>query len=272
MQRPNEKHTVERKSRLALAGTESIELLEAPWNAKGDIFAAVTLRGASGGRVEGYQGFNLAQHVGDRPERVADNREALAGLLDADLEWHWLDQVHGSDVIVVSEETRSGSLPKADALVTSSRQQACCILTADCLPVFFYSRSLRRVAVAHAGWRGLAGGVLEATLAEFDQDPSSVSVWFGPAIGPCHFEVGEDVRRAFLAKSHVPDSDAAFSPTGRDGKYMADLTRLARSRLLAAGVSDISGDELCTYCSESEFYSYRREAKSGRMLSVIYIK
>ncbi len=252
-----------------------VKLIESPWNKDGKVFAAVSCRGDIG--QDSYHGLNLAMHVGDEESRVLVNRMRLAESLDADLSWHWLDQVHGTKVVEVqSDYSAQSPLPEADALVTSSARQACCVLTADCLPVFFYSRELMRVAVAHAGWRGLAAGVLEATLAEFGGRVESVSVWFGPAIGPCHFEVGEEVYTQFLNAANNEETAAslaaAFVPSSHENRFMADLVALATARLKMAGVRDLSGGNLCTYCDPNSFYSFRREPVCGRMASLIYIK
>ncbi len=252
----------------------SIELLESPWNREGDVFAAVTLRSLSNGEANAsYAGANFACHVGDSVEAVAENREALQAFLGGGLTWHWLDQVHGTRVYDVDASTQE---PIADAATTASHSQVCAVLTADCLPVFFYSPNEGRVAVAHAGWRGLSQGVLEATLASFKSRSSDVRVWFGPAIGRCHFEVGEEVELAFLNAAKTDELktkiSAAFEHNSKPGKAQADLYALARDRLQALGVIDIEGGDLCTFCEPQRFYSYRRDSVCGRMLSLIYIK
>lgn len=159
----------------------------------------------------------------------------------------------------------------ADAAIATSNEYACVVLTADCLPVMLCNRAGTQVAVAHAGWRGLAGGVLEATIAAMNTDPDDILVWLGPAISNAQFEVGPEVYGAFVAV-HPDTADAFDHSPYRLGHYMADLYRLARFRLEALGVNNISGGHFCTAC-ESRFYSYRRDGgKTGRMASVIWIK
>lgn len=256
----------------------AVELIESPWNVGGEVFAAVSCRGKLAGnnshRQPGFDGLNLAQHVGDTTARVEANREKLAAQFPGALEWHWLEQVHGVEVANLDS---SAAPPKvADAAISSIPKRVCGILTADCLPVFFYSRNEKRVAVAHAGWRGLAGGVLEATLGEFAGPASQIRVWLGPAIGPCHFEVGGEVREIFLesgTSALAKESIArAFVASKTQDKFQADLYALASQRLVSAGVREIEGGGLCTFCDPERFYSYRREPVCGRMLSMIYIK
>ncbi len=255
-----------------------IELIESPWNVDGEIFAAVSCRGDlslhSACLEQGFRGLNLAMHVGDMIDRVSANREALAAQFPNELHWHWLDQVHGTDVANLDLEADVAMT--ADAAVSSTPNRVCGVLTADCLPVFFYSPREKRVAVAHAGWRGLVSGVLESTLAHFEAPASQLSVWLGPAIGSCHFEVGDEVREIFLNSNdsaRVKDDIAqAFVPAKEAGKFNADLYALAALRLGSAGVQEIVGGEFCTHCDADRFYSYRREPVCGRMLSMIYIK
>lgn len=256
----------------------TVELIESPWNADGEVFAAVSCRGLladeSASLQPGLRGLNLARHVGDSAARVEANRETLALRFADRLDWHWLEQVHGTEVADL--DCTAGPAKTADAAVSSTPKRVCGILTADCLPVFFYSRAEKRVAVAHAGWRGLAGGVLEATLGRFAGAASQISVWLGPAIGPCHFEVGAEVRETFLESAASTQAKqaiaAAFVASKEQGKFQADLYALASQRLLSAGVQSIQGGGLCTFCDAERFYSYRREPECGRMLSMIYIK
>ena len=275
----------------------AIELIESPWNGDGQVFAGVTLRGVSAEK-RGYAGLNFADHVGDKTDRVARHRALLASQLENELSsapctrhsvgdaanregandakpaggnqlaWHWQTQVHGIAVneILTPSQASMSPCPKADAALTNVPQQVCCILTADCLPVFFYNPTTSQVALAHAGWRGLADGVLEATVEAMGGLPSAIEVWFGPAIGPCHFEVGAEVRERFSAATDSTESlqaiHAAFNPRDNSGKFMADIYGLAEVRLKALGISAISGAGLCTYC----------EPESGRCLSLIFIK
>ncbi|MGA1741610.1 MAG: peptidoglycan editing factor PgeF [Pseudohongiellaceae bacterium] len=186
----------------------------------------------------------------------------------------WLQQVHGKDVLKL-EAGVNISEPKADAIYTQVPGIVCGIHTADCLPVFFSDQKGREIALAHAGWRGLAMGVLENTLACFKAKHESISVWFGPAIGPCHFEVGEEVRDIYLQQASQATkkiTSAAFVPGAKNSKWMADLYKLAQIRLNDAGLFDISGGGLCTFCDPENFYSYRRDKETGRLSSLIWLK
>lgn len=186
----------------------------------------------------------------------------------------WLQQVHGKDVFKLKAGVKN-SEPKADAIYTKIPGIVCGIHTADCLPVFFADQKGNEIALAHAGWRGLSMGVLENTLACFEAKRESISVWFGPAIGPCHFEVGEEVREIYLQQASQATkkiTEAAFVPGAKDGKWMADLYKLAQIRLNDAGVIEVSGGGLCTYCDPENFYSYRRDKETGRLSSLIWLK
>ncbi len=196
--------------------------------------------------------------------------------LDLSYPWQELRQVHGTRVLCLDSEPDSGTLPEADALYTRLENVVCAIRTADCLPVFLASADGSEVALAHAGWRRLAAGVLENSPACFRAPRSAIHAWFGPAIGPCHFEVGEDVFQAFLqaAPSSCRQSTArAFEPGRQAGKWQADLYALAGIRLQAAGLdaAHISGGGLCTYCDAENFHSYRRDGEQGgRIMSLIW--
>lgn len=239
----------------------------ADWDAPENVHALTTTR--LGGVSESpYAGLNLGDHVNDDPTAVAQNRQQLIDALELKQSPQWLQQVHG---ITVVKAQADGRVPEADACWSDQPGQACIVMTADCLPVFFADKQGRCVAVAHAGWRGLADGVLEATLACFD-DPTQVRCWLGPAIGPDAFEVGGEVRAQFCA--HLAESEQAFKPVvGKEAedKWLADIYQLARLRLNAAGVAHISGGEHCTYSDAEQFYSYRRNGVTGRMASVIWL-
>jgi len=245
------------------------------WPAPRRVKAFVTTR--AGGVSQGeYASLNLGRHSGDDPERVARNRAIVRDLLPA--EPMWLAQVHGADVAparhfrIEAERTgeyRMPEAPRADACVADAPGQVCVVLTADCMPVFFCDAAGTRVAVAHAGWRGLAAGVLENTLAAMGVAPAHVMAWMGPAIGPDAFEVGPEVRDAFLARD--AGAHTAFR-AGKPGKYMADLYALARQRLAAAGVGSVRGGGFCTYHEAERFFSYRRVQQSGRMGAFIWME
>ncbi len=217
--------------------------------------------GAGGG------GLNLGLHVGDRLEDVLHNRKLLRSLLPA--EPAWLSQIHGTDVV---DASCVAGTPDADAAIASRPGVVCAIMTADCLPVLFCDMAGGVVGAAHAGWRGLAGGVLENTVAAMrSAGAGEILAWLGPAIGPRSFEVGEDVLRAFVERD--AGAQAAFTPiAGRGGKYLADIYLLARRVLGRAGITRISGGGLCTVSDQRRFYSYRRDQKTGRMASLIWIK
>ena len=238
-------------------------LIHPQWPAPAQVKAWVTTRaqGPSQGR---FAHFNPSDSVGDDPQAVAACRAWLQQETGG-RPLNWLKQVHGSDVLL---EFAPGSA--ADAAVTSCTDYACVVMTADCLPVFFCDRQGTRVAVAHAGWRGLAGGVLEATVKAMEIEPEKLLAWLGPAIGSRVFEVGPEVRHAFLEQH--PEAARAFVPSPyRLKHYMADLYRLARQRLESLGVTQVYGGNFCTVSDEARFYSYRRDGQTGRMASVIWL-
>ena len=233
------------------------------WPAPAGVQSFVTTR-ENGVSLPPYNSFNLGDHVGDDPVAVAQNRALLCQLCPN--EPVWLRQVHG---VAVARADAAVGTPEADASVAFSRNVVCAVLTADCLPVLFCNRAGSVVAAAHAGWKGLAAGVLEATLDAMKTDPAQTMVWLGPAIGPQAFEVGDDVREAFV--SDLPATHAAFQPTKPD-KWLADIYTLARMRLARAGVQTVYGGGLCTCTDISRFFSYRRDKITGRMASLIWIK
>jgi hypothetical protein len=239
------------------------------WPAPAGVSALVTTRRGAG---TPYGDFNLALHVGDDSERVEANRAQLKQRLAVD-GIQWLQQVHGVGVVNVSRSRPEA--PEADALYSSTRGLALAVMTADCLPVLFCDREGSEIAVAHAGWRGLAGGILSYTLAQFQQPPESVFVWLGPAISQVYFEVGPELRQVFLrspAFNGLRGTVGAFLPATRAGYYYCDLYALARLSLRAAGVCHIYGGDYCTYGDSRRFYSYRREPVCGRMATTIALQ
>jgi YfiH family protein len=239
-----------------------LETLIPAWPAPAGVRALQTLRG--GGFSESpWDSFNLGDHVGDAPGHVQLNRAALRQLLPGDP--LWLQQVHG--VVAVNAES-SPNFVVADAAFTRKANQVCAVMTADCLPVLFCDRAGSVVAAAHAGWRGLLDGVLEQTVASMGVAPSEIIAWLGPAIGPASFEVGDEVRAAFVARS--VDANAAFAAL-TPGKWLADIYTLARQRLNQAGVSEISGGNECTFSNSERYFSYRRDGVTGRMASLIWL-
>ncbi len=231
------------------------------WPAPTRVKSLMTTR-AGGTSAAPWASLNLGDHVGDDPAHVAANRAWLRGILPD--EPGWLRQVHSARVVELG-----GGETEADASVTREPGRVCAVLTADCLPVLFCDRSGSVVAAAHAGWRGLAGGVLEATVAAMQVPPGEILAWMGAAIGPQAFEVGDDVRAAFLAQH--PETAAAFAPQGATGKWLADIYALARIRLNRVGVQAIHGGGRCTFTESETFFSYRRDGVTGRMASLIWL-
>lgn len=235
------------------------------WPAPASVRACVTTRGPDGERPFG--GFNLALHVGDEPERVLRNRAALVAATG--VEPLWLEQVHGVEVADAAIDHPVA--PVADAAICRVPGRACAVMTADCLPLLFCDRSGTVVAAAHAGWRGLAAGVIEETVARMGVPPDQILVWLGPAIGPAAFEVGAEVVEAFV--SYQADAVQAFRPGVAEGKWLGDLFLLARQRLSRLGVGDVSGGGLCTYSRAQQFYSYRRHGgRTGRFASLVWLE
>lgn len=240
----------------------TIEVLRPDWPAPANVHAASTLR-AGGFSSGAFAGLNLGAHTGDAASTVAENRRLLRTALALPAEPQWLQQVHGTAVVALP----AVEPPIADASFSTAADQVCVVLTADCLPVLFCDRAGRWVAAAHAGWRGLCAGVLEATIKTFASAPGEILAWLGPAIGPTAFEVGPEVRDAFCC--HEARALEAFRP-GEGDRLFADLYLLARQRLQAAGVRDIYGGDLCTYSDPQRFFSYRRDRDTGRQASLIW--
>jgi YfiH family protein len=239
---------------------------EADWPAPQGVRALSTLRGdpRSGISKAPFGCFNLGDHVGDDPAAVAENRRRLKVAAGLPSEPVWLTQVHG---IGVADLDSSATLGPADAAIARGSAKVCAILTADCLAIVFAAVSGDTVAAAHAGWRGLAAGVIEATVRAMGVPSESLVAWLGPAIGPQHFEVGAEVRDAFLAGN--PKANEAFEPNSR-GRFMANLSMLARQRLQGLGVSRIYGGGECTYAQADRYYSHRRDGVTGRQATLIW--
>lgn len=241
----------------------ALQFLEPDWPAPARVRAFMTTR-SGGASTATYASFNLATHVGDDGAAVAENRRRLRSVLQLPSEPAWLEQVHGIEVAILP---RTASRP-ADASVSFERGEVCAVMVADCLPIFLASRDGDRVGLAHAGWRGLAAGVVEAAVAALDCDPAKLVAWLGPAIGPAAFEVGPEVHEAFTARDAA--ATAEFRP-GRGGRYLADLPALARRRLSACGVTWVGGGAACTYSDPARFYSYRRDGATGRMAALAWL-
>lgn len=246
------------------------ELLTPNWSdlPQVEVFCSTRVGGVSEGS---FASFNLATHVGDDEAAVLSNRAQLRQLLPGEPYMQWLEQVHGTRVETVDEASMSAVPPTADGLVTSTSGIACCVLTADCLPVILVSETRQEVAAVHAGWRGLAAGVVEQAIDKMATPGSELRAWLGPRIGPCHFEVGAEVREEFIVSMPEIDCAACFVPTPEAGKYMADLAGLARTKLEAAGLKRVDCCQVCSYCDAESFYSYRREAQTGRNVTGVYL-
>lgn len=217
--------------------------------------------------VPPYDSLNLGMHVGDAPAAVTENRRQVCLQLGLPAEPAWLEQVHGTDVCDL-DTVSAGACAPADAVISRRSGNVCAIQVADCLPVLLAATDGSVVAAAHAGWRGLAAGVLEAVVARLDVDPGKLIAWLGPAIGQQHFEVGGEVREAFLARD--AGAYAAFRANPR-GRWQCDLAALARRRLGACRVAATFGGEWCTYADSRRFFSYRRDGQCGRMAALIWL-
>lgn len=241
-------------------------LLEFEWTLPPGVRAAFTTR--SGGASAGeWSSLNLGAHVGDAPEAVAENRRRVRRLLGMKPEPAWLNQVHGVGVCDL-DSVKHRHLPvEADAAITSRKDYACVVMVADCLPVLFASRDGQKIGAAHAGWRGLAAGVLEHTVLALGVPVGELTAWLGPCISREHFEVGDEVHTGFVTQD--AGAHAAFTPNAR-GRWQADLVQLARRRLNALGVKDVNGGDWCTYADSARFFSHRREGKGGRMAALIW--
>ena len=233
------------------------------WPAPPRVRACVTTR-RGGCSSPPYDSLNLGDHVGDHPAAVAGNREFLARTLDLPAPPLWLRQVHGRH-IVEADHARPGC--EADGSISRMPGKVCAVMCADCLPVLLCDSAGSCVAAVHAGWRGLAAGVVEAAVDKMGVSPAGILAWLGPAIGPDHFEVGDEVRAAFLSVDSA--AQQAFRPA--DGRWLADIHLLARQRLRGCGVTAIHGGGWCTWRERRRFFSYRRDGETGRMAGLIWL-
>jgi len=246
-----------------MSGT--VEWLEPEWPVPGRVRVVSTLR-AGGSSAGPYASLNLAAHVGDDPECVNENRRRLREAAAVPGEPLWLEQVHGSGVVA---HTGQAGVPRADATIATSPGRVCAVMTADCLPVVLADRAGTRVAVAHAGWRGLAGGVVEATVAALGGDPAELVAWLGPAIGQGAFEVGPELGQIFV--DQYPGAAACFAQNKR-GRLQADICGLARLALARAGVGSVHGGGWCTLTDRARFFSFRRDGVTGRMATLAWLE
>ncbi len=244
----------------------NLQLIYPDWPAPAHVKALTTTR--NGGFSLGpYASFNLGNHVGDDPEHVHQNRALLTEALKLPSDPLWLTQVHGARVVDAFDV---GASEEADGCVTGTPGIVCAALTADCLPVFLCDRRSTRIALLHAGWRGLAAGIIEEGLRQMKVPTANLLAWLGPAIGPSAYEVGDDLRHAFVGSD--PDAAQSFTPVpGRPDHWLADLADLARRRLRSQGVQSIYGGLRCTFQERDLFFSHRRDGASGRMASLIWV-
>jgi polyphenol oxidase len=242
-----------------------VDWLEPGWPVPRRVRVVSTLR--TGGASSGpYASLNLAAHVDDDPGSVNENRRRLREAAGLPSEPLWLEQVHGCDVVA---HLRQAGVPRADAAMAAAPGRVCAVMTADCLPVVLADRSATRVAVAHAGWRGLAGGVVEATVAALGVDAAEIVAWLGPAIGQGAFEVGPEVRQSFVKR--FAGADACFAGN-HAGRFQADLHGLARLALARAGVVSVFGEDWCTATDSERFFSFRRDGVTGRMATLAWLE
>jgi len=247
-----------------------ISFIKPEWSAPKSVRAAFSLR-SGGTSVAPWDSLNLGVHVGDDLASVQRNRHRVRDALELPAEPHWLDQVHGTEVITFDRPAEPNSTvdtrrPVADAAVTREAGVVLAIQVADCLPVLFSSADGLVLGAAHAGWRGLVAGVLERTVEAMATSPKQLRAWLGPSIGPAYFEVGDEVREAFLAAGDTP---SAFERNPR-GRWQCDLPALARARLQGLGIADIAGGQWCTAADPVRFFSHRRDQLTGRMAALLW--
>ena len=245
-----------------------LELIAPQWPAPAGVRAVATTRGG-GVSTGSFASLNLGDHVGDDPAAVTANRQRLGMTLEFQSEPRWLRQVHSAQV-VRAEQLRA--MPEADAIIASTTGLTCAVLTADCLPVLLCDDTGGHVAAAHAGWRGLAAGILEATVAGLGAAgvaPSRLLAWLGPAISGAAYEVGTEVREVVLASD--PGAAVGFAANAR-GRWQMDLPGLARRRLATLGVQRVYGGELCTHGDPARFFSHRRDGSCGRQATLIWME
>ncbi len=242
----------------------SIKSVSPNWPAPANVKALTTCR-SGGVSEELYNSFNLAQHVGDNVNAVNENRRILKSYFRLPGSANWLSQTHSTTVICIENALREPV--EADASYTRIANRVCTVLTADCLPVLLCNKQGKWVAAIHAGWRGLANGIIGQTILQYDGDSADLVAWLGPAIGPESFEVGAEVRDEF--EKNFPGSACCFQPV--ENKFLADLYQLARIQLSAKQVESFGGD-YCTYKDQENFYSYRRDGETGRMASLIWFE
>ena len=246
--------------------SNSIDWLTPDWPVANNVRAGTTLR-CKGESTGAYASLNLATHVGDSQQTVLKNRQRLS----LPYEPVWLEQTHSKIVIDVADyqSGHQGQKPVADASFSTKQHQPCVVMTADCLPLLVTDRQATCVAAVHAGWKGLADGIIENAINALPVENSDLLVWLGPAIGPQAYEVGDDVLQAFVG--YDPQAQDAFRKSDEE-HWLMDIYQLARQRLAQLGVEQVYGGEYCTYSDEQRFYSYRRDNITGRMASIIWLE
>ncbi len=235
------------------------------WPSPSNVKACSTLREAGVSRPP-FDTFNVAAHVGDEEGSVIHNRKILGDAIGP-VNIHWLEQVHSTNVVNVMDDYNS----EADASFSRQPKQACCVMTADCLPVFLCDKQGSQVAIAHAGWRGLCNGIIQNTLSTFHSS-QSVIAYLGPAISQAAFEVGNEVREAFTAQYKFLHLEEHFIRGEESGKWMADLYGIARAILNDRGVNQVYGGDCCTFLESGHYFSYRRDGQTGRMAHLIWME
>ncbi len=238
------------------------------WPVPGNVRAVFTQRDG-GVSVGAFASLNVGLHVQDDPVAVATNRQNIARRFELPGEPVWLSQVHGSHVVRL-DDANPAAMPEADGVVTAGSGRVCVIQVADCLPVLFAARDGSVVGAAHAGWRGLAAGVLENTVTALGVPPTQLLAWIGPGIGAAHFEVGPEVREALIAQAPGEAKAAAAFTVNARGRWQCDLVALTRQRLTALGIDRAYGGSWCTFADAGRFFSHRRDGRSGRMAALIW--
>lgn len=240
----------------------SLHIIKADWPAPSNVVAFTTTR--QGGFSQApFDSFNLAQHVDDLTSVVARNRQLLVSQFNLPSEPVWLDQVHSTKVLEIGSSVTA--LQPADGLITASPKVVCAVMTADCMPLFLSDQAGTKVAVVHAGWRGMADGIIEHAVGLFNQPSEQILAWAGPTIGPKYFEIGPEVKEQLMGPKE------AYTASSNKGKLLADLYLLAGQRLAGLGVHNYTHAGYCSYADQQLFYSYRRSKDTGRMASIIYL-
>ena len=244
--------------------SRQIQFVKPDWPAPKNVKAVTTTR-IGGASLSKYQSFNIATHVGDNAALVKENRHQLKQALNLKSDPFWLEQVHGTECL---EYRVQDSYPIADASFSNARDEVLTVMTADCLPILFTNTKGNWVAACHAGWRGLADGIIEKTVAAYDGESSELIAWIGPAISQKYFEVGDEVRQQFIDLSKAFNE---FFETNSQGRFQFDFIGLAKSILTRLDVTAFGGN-LCSYADFNRFYSYRRDGETGRMASLIWME